>query len=196
MPRGPENIPPLVPGSNKLSASGWNAIRRLALDYAKLNFDPAHFIRMGQSISLRPQSGGSVTTPWSTTRADVGETKYVSVYPGSINSLIPTDIFDPLEITGTGTEYVVLTMTSTSGSPVSASLSIETTYPVPSATSPSYPPTACTDVVAVIEDGVVYPVRSVNLLATSREVFQETVANPAVGERQYIPWYRWEVEES
>ena len=72
-------------------------------------------------------------------------------------------------------------------------MSKETTYPVPSATTPSHPPTTVTDVLAVLNDGVVYQVRDTNLVATSVEVLQETVANPAVGERQYIPWYRWEI---
>lgn len=138
-------------------------------------------------------SASVVVSPWTTTRDDEGETLRVSVHPGTINSLVPTNIFDPIEITGIGVEYIVLTMTSTGDSPVSASLSKETTYPVPSATTPSNPPTAVTDVLAVLNDGVVYQVRDTNLVATSVEVLQETVANPVVGERQYIPWYRWEV---
>ena len=152
----------------------------------------------GYRVKLRcGASSASVSShPWKVTRSDDGLTKRVIVKPGTINSLVPTDIFEPIEITGTGTEYIVVTMTSTAGSPVSASLSKETTYPVPSATTPSSPPTAVTDVIAVLNDGVVYQIRSVNLVATSVEVYQETVASPAPGERQYIPWYRWEVGES
>jgi hypothetical protein len=52
------------------------------------------------------------------------------------------------------------------------------------------------DVIAVLFDGVVYQIRDTNLVATSVEVLQETVSNPAVGERQYVPWYRWEVTSS
>jgi hypothetical protein len=152
----------------------------------------------GYRVRLRiPTTTSSLTpSPWQTTRNDDGDTKRVSVRPGTINSIVPTDIFDPIEITGTVTEYIVLTMTSTAGSPVSASLSKETTYPVPSATTPSHPPTEVKDVIAVIGNGVVYQVRDTNLVATSVEVYQETVANPAVGERQYIPWYRWEITSS
>jgi hypothetical protein len=150
----------------------------------------------GWVAKVKSSKNTSPINPWKTTRNDDGATKRVSIRPGTINSLVPTDIFSPITITGTGVEYIVLTMTSTWDSPVSASLSKETTYPVPSATTPSNPPTAVTDVLAVVNDGIVYQIRSTNLVATSLEVYQETVATPAVGERQYIPWYRWEVGES
>lgn len=150
----------------------------------------------GYKARLRVTGVTSALHPWKVTRNDNGATKRVSIRPGTINSLVPSDVFSPITITGTGVEYIVLTMTSTGDSPVSASLSKETTYPVPSATTPSNPPTAVTDVLAVVNDGIVYQIRSTNLVATSLEVYQETVATPAVGERQYIPWYRWEVGES
>ena len=152
----------------------------------------------GYRAHLRVNGGGTPVQPhpWKTTRNDDGATKRVSVLPGTINSLVPTNIFSPLTISGTGTEYVVLTMTSTGGTPESASLSIETTYPVPSATSASEPPTVAKDVLVALNDGIIYQIRETNLTATSVEVFQETVTNPSPSERQYIPWYRWEVGAS
>jgi hypothetical protein len=75
-------------------------------------------------------------------------------------------------------------------------LSIETDYPVPSATTPSAPPSTVKDVIAVLNDGVIFQIRDTNLVATSAEVFQETIDNPDPGERDYIPWYRWEVNVS
>ena len=121
----------------------------------------------------------------------------ITVRPGTINNLVPTNIFDALTITGSGVGYVVLTLSiNGSDSPVSSVLSIETDYPVPSATTPSAPPSTVKDVIAVLNDGVIFQIRDTNLVATSAEVFQETIDNPDPGERDYIPWYRWEVNVS
>jgi len=148
----------------------------------------------GTTISVATNGGGASNRhPFKVTRNDDGATKQVSVRPGTINSLVPSDIFEPIEITGSGTEYIVLTMTVTGNSPVSSSLSKETTYPVPSLTTPTDTPTAVKDVIAVLQDGKVYQIRDTNLTATATEVFQETVTSPSPGERNYIPWYRWEV---
>lgn len=145
-------------------------------------------------LRINPGSTASTAThPFQVTRNDAGSTKRVSIRPGTINSVVPTNIFSPLTITGSGAEYVLLTATFTGDSPVSAALSIETTIPVPSATTPTNTPTAVKDVIAAIYDGTVYQIRNTNLTVTSVEVFQETVASPSPGERNYIPWYRWEV---
>lgn len=135
--------------------------------------------------------------PFKVYREDTQTTKYVKARPGTINNLVPTNIFDSLTITGSGVEYVVLTLSiNGSDSPVSSVLSIETDYPVPSATTPSAPPSIVKDVIAVLNDGVIFQIRDTNLVATSAEVFQETIDNPDPGERDYIPWYRWEVNVS
>lgn len=157
----------------------------------------------GQKVRLRinnTSQTGSVH-PFKVYRADTTSegttTKKVKVKPGTINNLVPTNIFDALTITGSGVEYVVLTLSiNGSDSPVSSVLSIETDYPVPSATTPSAPPSTVKDVIAVLNDGVIFQIRDTNLVATSAEVFQETIDNPDPGERDYIPWYRWEVNVS
>ena len=153
----------------------------------------------GYRVRLKINESRQVTPayPFKVYREDTQTTKYVKARPGTINNLVPTNIFDALTITGSGVEYVVLTLSiNGSDSPVSSVLSIETDYPVPSATTPSAPPSTVKDVIAVLNDGVIFQIRDTNLVATSAEVFQETIDNPDPGERDYIPWYRWEVNVS
>lgn len=154
----------------------------------------------GYKVRLRVNGGGAqfpAPHPFQVTRADTDLGTFVKVRPGTINNLVPTNIFDSLAITATGVEYVVLTVNlDSTPSPTSAVLSIETDYPVPSATTPTHPPSVAKDVIAVLNDGVIFQVRDTNLIATSAEVFQETIDNPDPGERDYIPWYRWEISES
>lgn len=130
------------------------------------------------------------------TRADDGAALKVRVRPGTINSIVPSNIFTSLDITGSGLELVVLTLSSSSGSPSSAVLSIENSTPVPSLTTPDTPPTACRDVIAVLNDGAIYQVRNTNLTASSALVMTQSVwsmDNEAYEEQNY---YRWEVAPS
>ena len=152
----------------------------------------------GYRVKLRcGASSASVSShPWKVTRSDDGLTKRVIVKPGTINSLVPTNIFEKLSITGSGIEYVVVTLSITSDSPNNATLSIESSPPIPSVTTEGSVPTEATDVIAVLNDGIVYQVRSKNIYAESYEVFRNPVASPVYGELNYVPWYRWEIKES
>lgn len=132
-----------------------------------------------------------------TTDPDV---KKVSVTPGSFNGLVPTDIFDPITITGTGLEFVVVTLTVGGGSvpdPASASISpIESSQPDPGSTTAGGPPVTVKDVIAVLNDGVVSQVRSTNLTAISTEVTTTSIWNAATEAYDLTNYYRWEVGPS
>jgi hypothetical protein len=156
----------------------------------------------GRVFNAKPGGGAPATPPhpWKTTRNDdtETETKRVRVHPGSIGGVVPTNVFPPLTISGTGLEFVVLdvSINPANGGVSSCSLSIESTQPTPPVPTPSAPTSSFADVIAVIYDGSVYQVRSRNLNAFSQELFQETVEEPAIGERNYIPWYVWNVVEA
>jgi hypothetical protein len=120
----------------------------------------------------------------------------VRVNVGTIGGVVPSNIFAELTIAGTGTEYVVVTLTCTANAPSSAVLSVESAAPVPSATEAHSPPGTCTDVLAIVQDGISYQVRTRNLQVESEEVFREPVASPVPGEMNYIPWHRWKIVEA
>lgn len=159
------------------------------------------------ALSAAPSKGGggklkTAPHPWKVRVSTVTEgdppepVNQILVHPGSLNGIVPTNIFAPLTITGTGVEYVVLTTTASSEAGLlSCVLSLETSQPEVSHPSPFTPGTSFTDVIAVLYDGQPYQIRNNNLNADSSEIFQETVPAPALGERQYIPWYVWFVRE-
>lgn len=148
----------------------------------------------GDAVRLGGVGGAGGLMPWRTMRNDLEETKRVSVRPGSLSSILPTNIFDFLTISGSGVEYLVLTgAVSPSGGVISCELSIETDMPAASEPTPEAPSSEIRDVIAVLSDGKIYQVRDSNLNAVAVELFQVSIAEPAPGARQYTPWYVWTV---
>lgn len=149
----------------------------------------------GRTFNVRAAKKAAevVPHPWKVTRDDAGEEKRVRVHPGSIDGVLPTNIFANLTITGTGVEYVVLTTNMLDAGVASCSLSIETDPPTPSGTAEDAAPDTLTDVIAVLMDGVIFQIRSTNL-ATQTEL---AVSIPTP---QVVPWrenlikfYKWRV---
>jgi hypothetical protein len=180
------------PGQQVISAAGQNRLHAQVRDLAGLAFDPAHFIRQGNVVTLRSKAA-SQNFPWECRK--VGATK-IKINIGSIAGIVPSNIFSELTIAATGTEYVVLTLTCTADAPSSAVMSVESAAPVPSATAANSPPGTCTDVLAIVQDGIPYQVRTRNLQVESEEVFREPVASPVPWEMNYIPWHRWKIVEA
>ena len=136
---------------------------------------------------------GTPMHPWKVTRADEGEVKRVRVHPGSIDGVVPTNIFANLPITGTGVEYVVLTTNMLATGVASCSLSIETDPPTPSGTAEDAAPDTLTDVIAVLMDGVVFQIRSTNL-ATQTELAVSIPTPTAEPWREnLVKFYKWRV---
>lgn len=176
---------------NKDVAEQMNAVARLINNMTVVR--GGNLLITENAIEFRFLGGGSAKHPWQVSVIDDAGTLTASVCPGSINSIVPTNIFSTFTVPATGTRYLVLEVSATDESPQTATLSLETTQPVPSLTTAETPPTVFKDVIAIIDDGKPFQIRSKNLIATSVEVYQETVSTPGVNERQYIPWYRWEV---
>ncbi len=142
---------------------------------------------------LEERGGGDGTHPWKVT-VENGD---VYIHPGSIGGVVPTNMFAARTV-GAGLRFVVLdvSVSPTNSGVLSCSLSIGSTQPTPPVPTPAAPTSSFSDVIAVINDGAVFQVRSRNLNAFSQELFQETVEEPAIGERNYIPWYVWNVVEA
>lgn len=66
----PVKFKPVEPGQRSLSAATLNALMRSARAAEVLSFDPAHFLRQGNTISLRPSSDQNVRAPWELYQTD------------------------------------------------------------------------------------------------------------------------------
>lgn len=157
-------------------------------------------------IRINAVGGGTTTAvnldhPWRVTTGSRddglgGVEKIVNVYPASIAGVVPTNIFDPQVYTGTGREWVIVTGTASGNAIASASISVVSTAPYPSSTvTQAVPPPTVTDVIAVIEDGVVFQIRKDNTIVKAREVFTTDPETIVFGGRNYIAHYQWEVSE-
>lgn len=134
--------------------------------------------------------------PFKVTKKTVSGTTYLNVSPGTINSLLPSNIFNDFSFTGSGTEYVIVTLTTSASNPQSAAISVTTSAPTPSSTTEDAPPTTCIDVIAVLVDGKIYQIRNTNLVATSVNAFDQYAWNAGNGAYETNPWYRWEIKEA
>ncbi|MDF3129887.1 hypothetical protein P0Y35_11825 [Kiritimatiellaeota bacterium B1221] len=138
----------------------------------------------------------STTFPFKVTKhINDDEDVILRVNAGTINGIVPTNIFAEQVINEVDTYYVGVTLNFTSNSPNDASLTFGSSPTLPSATTEGATPASVSDVIAIVSEGVIYQIRSNNLVATSYEVFREPVSSPDFNQMNFTPWYRWEVEE-
>ena len=189
----PSGFSDFKPGQQVISAAAQNRLHGQVRELAGLDFDPAYFIRQGNVVTLRPTTKKSVEFPWEVSNFS---STSVKVNVGTIGGIVPSNIFSALTTTGTGVEYIVVTATMTSNAPTSALISRQATAPTPSLTTENAPPAEVHDVLAILQDGIPYQVRTRNLQVESEEVFREPVASPVPGEMNYIPWHRWKIVEA
>lgn len=140
-----------------------------------------------------PQPAGS-PHPW---RVGGGSGPLLQkVRPGSLDGLVPVNIFAELEITGVDVEYIVLEGTMSDGGCTSCELVVSTAPPTPNLAAEGVPPATVYDTIAVLYNGVVYQVRSGNLTSASVLQFEAPDTAPAIGQPNTIPWYRWSLTEA
>jgi len=154
----------------------------------------ASFSFDGKKVRLRvyPTGGiGAEAHPW---KATLSGTE-LSVRQGTIDGILPSNIFSTLTIPDGSTRYITLNVSCTDSAPSSCTLSAETDAPVTSITLANTPPATFKDLIAVIADGTIHQIRDANLTATSQKVFDEPVSSPAPGEYNLVPYYRWVVGE-
>lgn len=118
----------------------------------------------------------------------------VAAIPGTINSIIPSNIFSLGEINDTGTYYFVISATVSNGQVASATLALDGSAPAGIGSAQGAPPTAFDYLIGVVVDGTWY--RSApagSLAATPLEVFRVEKETLVPGTLPYDIWYSWSV---
>jgi hypothetical protein len=120
-------------------------------------------------------------------------TSTLTIQPGTVNNLIPSNMFAALKVPNSGTRYLVLGVTTTASGVVSAAaLSIESSAPAAIGVDEAAPPTSLDILLAVIVDAVAFQVRNGNITATSTQAFIVDKDPPGKpGTLSYVPWYTW-----
>lgn len=119
--------------------------------------------------------------------------RIVTLVPGVVNNLLPTNMFSTLSAPASGTRYVVLTVGTSSGEVTTAVLSIDSSAPDPLPVELSTPPVALALLIAVIIDGVAHQIVRGNISLTAKEAFRVDRESPAEpGELPYLSYWTWE----
>jgi hypothetical protein len=111
-------------------------------------------------VVQQKSSGRTPEYPFTVFLSDDDE---VTVTPGTVNGLLPSNVLTGLAISGSGTEYVYLTVEAVEFAVDSAILSIKTSPLTPPAPTEDFPPVSTPILIAVISDGNIYPVVNRNI---------------------------------
>lgn len=183
-------------------AEKWNALIA-ALEKAQVlsvvNFERHQGVGGIILVPPRPRKGGGAAAapevfPFDVTVSGASDPRDVTVRPGTVNNLLPSNMFSVGATPVSGTRYVTLVLTFSTGEVTGALLSMDTVAPDASPVTEGTPPTTLTILLAVIVDTVVFQVRHGNITVTPVEAFRADRASPASpGELPYSSWWQWSI---
>ena len=90
-----------------------------------------------------------------------------TVQPGTVNGIIPSNLFDSFAIDLTSTWYLVVTCSASDGVVTSAVLSASTTPPTPQSASASLPPATFVIPFGIIIAGTAYCLLTANWISAT-----------------------------
>jgi hypothetical protein len=157
----------------------------------------------GTILEVKPSTGGGTSEaaedeicPFEITLTPNGGDFDLNIAPGTVNSLLPTDILTTHTYTTGSTVFVKIACTTDGKSVSSAAIEIDGTQPDANVATASEGSATLDICVAVIADGVITrtwnPCSSIRV--TLEQVFLEDKPSPSIGESLYIRWYQWRVE--
>ena len=163
----------------------------------------------GTHISIKQTSGGGTSTPATETHpfqitsrqdpeSDPEDPTYlVTIRPGTINALLPTDIFDgtalnEFTLAADTLSYVVLSATSDGEQITSATVSLESSPPTAQTPAVFGLPASADFLLGAVFNTSVYQVISTNLSLTGKQQYIASKDAPAEpGELPYEIYYVW-----
>jgi hypothetical protein len=141
------------------------------------------------------RGGGGVTRyPFDITLTDAGGgDSTATIWPGTINQLLPSNYLTGVTVSNTGTHFLVLDCTASDGEITAAPLAIETGAPPAITPTQGTPPVAFQVLIGIIIDGVAYKVwGNGNMTASAAESFRVDKGSPVPGSLPYDVFYTWE----
>ncbi len=158
----------------------------------------ARITQSGTMLDLRrvPQSeGGAGPFPFDITISGSPGSYIATFYPGVINQLLPSNYLSGVAIPDTGTRYLVLNCTASSGEITAAAFSADVSPPAAIAPFAGQPPTAFSILIGVVVDIVPFKVwGNGNIQASGTESFRLNVLTPVAGALPYDVYYTWNLE--
>lgn len=125
---------------------------------------------------------------------DGSDTYFATLRPGTINNLLVNNYLDGVSVPASGTVYLVVNVTASSGEITSATLSAEMTQPSAITPYAGQPPIAFGLLIGVVTDAVATKVWSDgNVSAVPQEAFRLQKASPVAGQLPYDCYYTWKL---
>lgn len=154
---------------------------------------PGYFILSGEAGGGR--GGGPGAFPWEiTTTFDPDAVQNsVHVRPGTINSFLPTNMFDEFDIEPTGTYYVTLDCTTDGTSVTDASIDVVNTAPDPIGEDIGAAPDFFQVLLGVIVDLRIYQLIDYVLFAFPVRTLYSLTEDPEPGQPYYDLHYTWQI---
>jgi hypothetical protein len=154
--------------------------------------------KTGTVIKAKPGGATGSSCPFDVSLAttETPGTLSATLRPGSVNELLPTNIFDGFDVSSTGLFFVKLLVTSDGEKITSSEVEIDGDEPEPQTPTPFALPSSLELLVAVIEDGTEFRTMSCGSVTLSgHEEFVTDKSPPAEpGESTVTPWYVWRRE--
>lgn len=151
-------------------------------------------------LSLKPRhsspASSSIVFPWLVTLSgdDATGSTNVSLFPGKINEVLPSNIFSSVAYTDpTATQYVVLNFQTDANNIIAADWELRTEYPSPdeNGVEEDAAPAEGTVVLAIIFRGIVYQLEDDHLEYLPEVAFIASKNSPSPYEEQFTRWWRW-----
>jgi len=156
---------------------------------------------IGLAASL-PRGGGTTIAPTThpfqinSTKDEVGDDYTVTVRPGTINSLLPTNLMDGNELNGFALtadtlKYVVLTATAASNALTSCSLSLDSSAPGTQTPLAFALPSEYKVLLGIVYNATVHQVVNTNLSVSGKQAYITDKTNPPPGALPYDVFLQW-----
>ena len=151
----------------------------------------------GTTISIKPQqpqiaTAVADTCPFDVTASASGSDLAISVLPGLVNGVLPSNIFTTLTASSSGKKYIVVSCDSNGKNVTSASMAVETSIPTAPLATINSAPTQFKVIVAVVSGSSVYKtIPCGNILARVSPSIQENTTTYSAGARNFNIYYQW-----
>lgn len=149
-------------------------------------------------VDLRPIGGSGASSaiePFTIflTIDEENDSGSFTIWPGTINELLPTDMMSTFDYGLGNTLYVKLNVVTNGKAVTAATISPESTPTSPIATLQGSAPTTFGILIGVIANNTLFQVRTGNITASLVEALQEGKAVPSPGLSPYNFYYTWEI---
>lgn len=150
----------------------------------------------GSVLKIKPGAGTVVTCPFDATIAPATGTNInVTLRAGTVNNLLPDNMFTTFTVDSTSIIQVKATATTNGQAVTSVTLNVDTTAASVQTPTPFALPSTVDVLISVIVNGIAYriiPCGTINLVG--QQQFITDKSPPATpGTLNYIPYYTWEL---